>query len=125
MCQAGEFASAADALTAVSAGLSHLATLDATSLTTAEQTDCLRALGRADAQAVAARSAVLTDFDHSRGFEDDGAGGSRSWLRWQTQITQAAAAGAVGWMRRLAAHPIVAEALAAGRISPSWARHIC
>ncbi len=125
MCQPGEFASAADALAAVSAGLSHLAALDATTLTTAEQADCLRTLGRVDAQAVAARSAVLTAFDRSRGFEDDAAGGSRSWLRWQTQVTQAAAAGAVGWMRRLTAHPVVAEALAAGRISPSWARHIC
>ena len=52
-------------------------------------------------------------------------GARASWLRWQTQITQAAAAGAVGWMRRLAAHPVVAGALAAGRVSPSWARHIC
>lgn len=125
MSQPGEFASASEALAAVSAGLSHLASLDITTLTTAEQADCLRALGRADAQAVAARSAVLAAFDRTRGFEDDAAGGSRSWLRWQTQITQAAAAGAIGWMRRLAAHPVVAGALAAGRISPSWARHIC
>ncbi len=125
MCQPGPFASAADALAAVTAGLSHLAGLDMTTLTTAEQAECLRGLGRADAQAVAARSAVLGAFDRSRGFEADAAGGARSWLRWQTQITQAAAAGELGWMRRLATHPVVAAALAAGRISPSWARHIC
>ena len=125
MCQPGPFASAADALAAVPAGLSHLAGLDMTTLTTAEQAECLRGLGRADAQAVAARSAVLGAFDRSRGFEADAAGGARSWLRWQTQITQAAAAGELGWMRRLATHPVVAAALAAGRISPSWARHIC
>ncbi len=28
-------------------------------------------------------------------------------------------------MKRLEAHPAVAAALAAGTISPSWARHIC
>ena len=125
MGKPGPFASAADALAAVTAGLSHLAGLDMSTLTTAEQAECLRSLGRADARAVAARSAVLGAFDRSRGFEADAAGGTGSWLRWQTQITQAAAAGELGWMRRLAAHPVVAAALAAGRISPSWARHIC
>ena len=46
-------------------------------------------------------------------------------LRWQTRITNGAAAGAVGWARRLAAHPEVGQALAAGDISASWAREIC
>jgi hypothetical protein len=82
MCQPGPFATAADALAAVSAGLSHLAGLDLTTLTTAEQADCLLALGRADAQAIAARSAILAAFERGRGFEDDAAGGARSWLRW-------------------------------------------
>jgi hypothetical protein len=47
------------------------------------------------------------------------------WLRWQTRVTRAAAAGAVGWMRRLAAHPVIAAALAEGQISASWARAVC
>ena len=50
--------------------------------------------------------------------------GGRGW-KWQTQVTKGAAAGAVGWMKRLAAHPAVRTALADGTISPSWARHIC
>src|SRR5215469_4675990 len=112
MCQPDGFASAADALAAVSAGLSHLAGLDMTSLTTAEQAECLRALGRAEARAVAARSAALAVFDSTSGFEADGAAGAWAWLRWQTRTTPAAAAGAVGWMRRLRAHPKVATALA-------------
>ena len=33
--------------------------------------------------------------------------GARTWLKWQTRITGGAAAGAVGWVRRLAAHPAV------------------
>jgi hypothetical protein len=31
----------------------------------------------------------------------------------------------MGWMRRLSCHPAVRDALAAGRISASWARHVC
>jgi hypothetical protein len=61
----------------------------------------------------------------SAGFQDDGHGSARTWLRWQTQVTGGAAAGAVGWVRRLAAHPAVRDALAAGGVSPSWAREIC
>ncbi len=53
------------------------------------------------------------------------AGGPRSWLRWQTRITTAAACGAVAWAQRLAGHPAIATALAAGQVSVSWARKIC
>jgi len=125
MCQADQPTSAHDALASVSAALSGLASADATELTTAEQADCLRALERAQAQLVAARSAILAAFNCARGFEDDAAGGPRSWLRWQTRVTTATAADAVGWMERLAAHPAVASAMAAGDVSASWARKIC
>ena len=40
-------------------------------------------------------------------------------------MTGQAAAASVAWMRRLAAHPETAAALAAGEISPSWARQVC
>ena len=40
-------------------------------------------------------------------------------------MTGSAAAGALGWMRRVAAHRAVGDALAAGQISGSWARQIC
>ena len=125
MSQANQTASAHDALTAASAALSGLAGANATELTTAEQADCLRALERAQAQLIAARSAVLTAFTSARGFEDDAAGGPRSWLRWQTRVTTATAADAVGWMERLVVHPAVAAAMAAGDVSASWARKIC
>ncbi len=125
MSQASEPASAHDALASASAALSGLACSDTTELTTAEQADCLRALERAHAQLIAARSAVLTAFSSARGFEDDAAGGPRSWLRWQTRVTTATAADAVGWMERLAVHPSVASAMAAGEVSASWARKIC
>ena len=46
------------------------------------------------------------------------------WLTWQTRVTAGAARGTVGWMRRLANHPAVAEALAGGVMSVSWARQL-
>jgi hypothetical protein len=125
MSQANQTASAHDALAVASAALAGLAGSDATEMTTAEQADCLRALERAHAQLIAARSAVLTAFTSAHGFEDDAAGGPRSWLRWQTRVTTATAADAVGWMERLVVHPAVAAAMAAGDISASWARKIC
>jgi hypothetical protein len=57
--------------------------------------------------------------------EDDGHRSPRTWLTWQTRVGGGAATIAIKWMQRLAAHPAVAEALAAGEISESWARQIC
>jgi hypothetical protein len=85
----------------------------------------LRALERAEAKHTAARARVLAAFTAQDGYEDDGQGSARVWLRWQTRVTGAAAAGAVGWMRRLGAHPVIAAALAEGQISASWARAVC
>ena len=98
---------------------------DAAGLTAAEQADCLRALEAAEAAHTAARARVLAAFHAGNGCQDDGHGSAKSWLRWQTRITTNAAATAMAWMRRLAAHPAVAGALAAGELSPSWARQVC
>jgi len=118
-------ATAADAVAMAQAALGWLAAADAGSLTTAEQADCLRALERAGSMHTAARARVLAAFTAQGGYEDDGHGTAKTWLRWQTRVTGGAAGGAVGWARRLAAHPAVAEALAAGEISGSWARQVC
>jgi hypothetical protein len=106
-------------------GLGALATADLASAPVAVQADCLRQLERTEPILVAARAAVLSAFDYNGGFKDDGQGTARTWLRWQTRITSAAASGAVGWVRRLRAHQRVAQALAAGQVSASWAREIC
>ncbi len=116
---------AADAVAMARAGLAWLARADAAGLTAAEQGDCLRALEAAEAAHTAARARVLAAFHAGGGFEDDGHGSAKSWLRWQTRITTNAAATAMAWMRRLGAHPAVAGALAAGDLSPSWARAVC
>src|SRR5215813_7598340 len=118
-------ATAGEALSAIRAGLGFLTAADAASLTTAEQADCLRALEQVISMHTAARSRILTAFHAQDGCTDDGHGSTRTWLRWQTRVTGGAATGAIGWMRRLTAHPVVAGALAAAGVSESWARQIC
>ena len=118
-------ASMRHALAALHGALAYLATADATALTTAEQADCLRSLERAESVRTAAHARVLAAFNAGCGYEDDGHGSARSWLRWQTRVTGAAAAAEMAWTRRLAAHPAVADSLAAARVSASWARQIC
>ncbi len=118
-------ANAAEALAAVRAGLEYLATADPAELTTGEQADCIRGLAAAESVHLSAASRVLAAFDAANGYAAYGQISARAWLRWQTRVTSPAAAATTSWMRRLAAHPAVAAALAAARLSPSWARAIC
>jgi hypothetical protein len=115
----------ADALAMLDRALDHLAAVDAASLPTAVQAEVLRALERAGAKHTAARGRVLAAFAAQAGYEDDGHGSPRTWLKWQARVTSGAAAGAVGWARRLAAHPVIGDAMAAGELSESWAREVC
>jgi len=115
----------AGALAMLDRALDHLAAMDAASLPTSAQAEILRALERAGAKHTASRSRVLAAFTAQAGYEDDGHRSARTWLKWQARITAGAAAGAVGWARRLAAHPAIADALAAGDLSESWAREMC
>ena len=125
MCGGQDPANVADALAMLDRALPRRMLADAASLPTAVQAQALRALERAEARHTAARARFLAAFTAQDGYEDDGQGSARMWLRWQTRVTRAAAAGAVGWVRRLAAHPLVAAALAEGELSASWARAVC
>jgi Domain of unknown function (DUF222) len=125
MCGEQEPANVADALAMLDRALAALAAADAGSLPTAVQAQALRALERAEARHTAARAQILAAFSAQDGYEDDGHGSARVWLKWQTRVTKAAAVTAVGWARRLAAHPVIAQALADAEISTSWARAIC
>ena len=115
----------AGALAQLERALDHLNATDVASLPASVQAEALRALARAEAKHTAARARVLGTFAVQGGFEDDGHGSARAWLKWQTRVTAGAAVGAVAWARRLAAHPVIERALAAGELSPSWARHLC
>jgi len=115
----------AQALDAVRAGLAYMATADPAELTGAEQADCLRGLAAAESVQLAVAAKVLTAFDAAGSYAADGQAGPKAWLRWQTRITRPAAGAAMGWMRRLSAHPAVAAALARAELSPSYARRSC
>jgi hypothetical protein len=129
MCRASQppstFASLHEALAAVEAGLAFVARAALPEVPAQDLADGLRVLERAESAQVAARSGVLSAFVAQAGPEADGHVSARSWLAWQTRVTRGAAAGAIGWMRRLSAHRPVASALASGEISASWARHVC
>ena len=118
-------ASTGQALAMVRAGLGYLASCDAGSLGTAAQAAALTGLEAAEAQHTAARAKILSAFTAQHGYEADGQYGAAAWLRAITRMTRGAAGAATGWARRLAAHPVIAAALAAGQLPASLARLIC
>lgn len=118
-------AGVAGALVLLERALDRLNAADVASLPASVQAEALRALGQAEAKHTAAAARMLAAFTAQGGFEDDGHGTARTWLKWQTRVSHGAAVAAVAWARRLAAHPVIAAALAAGELSPSWARQIC
>ena len=126
MCDQGSGSgSVTSALALLDQVMDCLNTADLADLPTDTQAAALKALERVEAKQTAARTAMLSAFSAGGGPEADGHGVIRTWLRWQTRITRGAAASAVAWMRRLAAHPVIEQALARGQISTSWARELC
>ena len=119
------FASASKAMDMVHAGLGYLATADATAMAAETQARCLRMLEQADAMGTAARAAILGAFTSGQGYCADADYSPRAWLVNRTRVTKSAAVGYTAWVRRAAAHPLVAAALAAGEMSKSYARAIC
>src|SRR6266498_2265761 len=117
MCEPGQApampATTGEALAVLEGALDYLTRADAAHLPAAEQAACLSALERAASRHTAARASILAAFTAQGGFAGDGQHSARAWLIWQTSVTAGAAAGAVGWMKRLAAHPAVGRALAA------------
>ena len=71
------------------------------------------------------RTSVLAAFTAGQGYTADADYSPRAWLINRTQVTRGAAVGYTAWVRRAAAHPEVAAALAAGEMSESFARTIC
>ena len=69
---------------------------DVASLPAAVQARALRLLERAEAKHTAARARILAAFAAQGGYENDGQGSARVWLKWQTRITSGAAAGGGG-----------------------------
>jgi hypothetical protein len=87
VCDGQEPASVSGALVMLDRALAVLAGADAGSLPTEVQAQALRGLERAEARHTAARAQILAAFTAQDGFEDDGQGSARGWLRWQTRVT--------------------------------------
>jgi len=119
-------ASPAEALGMLRSAMGYLAATDATQLAAETQAQCLLALEQLDAIETAARTSILAAFTSAQGYSADADYSPRAWLLNKTRVTKGAANGHLGWVRRAAAHPQVAEALAEGHIlSESVARKIC
>ena len=73
----------------------------------------------------AARTSILAAFTSGQGYCADADYSPRAWLVHKTRVTKGAAVGYTAWVRRAAAHPQVAQVLAAGEMSESYARAIC
>ena len=101
MCEGQAPSTVDEALAAVQAGLAFLNQVAAADLPGVVQAECLRQLAKAESAYTAAHARMLGAFRASGAHEDDGQQTARAWLKWQTQITRGAAAGAVGWMKRL------------------------
>ena len=117
--------SASEALDMVRAGLGFLAAADATAMAGETQAQCLQALEQASSIGTAARTSILAAFTSGQGYSADADYSPRAWLIHKTYVTKGAAAGYTAWVRRAAAHPEIAQALAAGTIPESVARTIC
>jgi hypothetical protein len=109
----------------VRAGLEYLAAADAAQLPAAVQAECLRELERDAAALTAARAGFLAAFTAGQGHAGDGDYSAVSWLIHRTGITRGAAVGHTAWSKRVAPHPRVLAALAAGQVSESVGRVIC
>jgi hypothetical protein len=109
----------------VRAGLGYLAAADAAQLPAATQAECLAELEHHDAMATAARAGFLAAFTAGAGPAGDGDYSAVSWLMHRTGITRGAAVGHSAWAKRVATHPKVLAALAAGQVSESVGRVIC
>jgi hypothetical protein len=117
--------SASEAMDMVRAGLGYLAAADATAMAADTQAQCLQALEQVTSVGTAARTSILAAFTSGQGYAADADYSPRAWLIHRTRITRGAAVGYTAWVRRAAAHPEIAAAMAAGRISESVARTIC
>jgi hypothetical protein len=118
-------ASASEAMDMVHAGLAYLAAADASAMGPAERAGWLRGLEEADAVAIAARTSVLGAFAAGQDYVDDGDYSPCGWLIHRTHVTKGTAVDHTGWMKRGAGHPAVMAALAARKVSKSYAREIC
>jgi hypothetical protein len=116
--------SVAEALRLGDAFADYLNSPDAVEVDGAACGEVLVALGGIQAKLAAAYAAFLRRFDAADAHDADGYGSTSAWLAAKAQLTKKDARAAVGQMRRLDERRHLAEALAVGGISGSWAAAI-
>jgi hypothetical protein len=118
------FESVAEALRAGGAVADFLNSPAAAEVDGAACGEVLIALGGIQAKLAAAYAAFLRRFDAADAHNADGYGSSSAWLTAKAQLTKRDARAAVRQMRQVAGRKHLAEALAAGGITGSWAAAI-
>src|SRR6266568_7753221 len=116
---------AGEALGMLRSAMGYLAAADATAMAAETQARCLQALEQINSMGTAARASILAAFTSGQGYSADADYSPRAWLINRTWVTKGAAVAYTAWVRRAAAHPEVAAALAAGEMSESFARTLC
>src|SRR6266852_4339506 len=117
--------SAKEALGMLTSAMSYLSAADPTAMVAETQAQCLQILEQVNSMGTAARASILGAFTAGQGYSADADYSPRAWLINRTGITKGAAVAHTTWARRAAAHPKIAQALAAGQMSESVARTIC
>jgi hypothetical protein len=115
--------SAAEALRTAVASLDYLIQA-AGDLPAAGCGEVLTSLGGIQSRLAAARSVLLRRFDALGGHDADGYGSSSAWLAAMAKLSKRDAKAAVRQMRQFGKHPNLADGLARGDISESWAGEI-
>ncbi len=119
-------ASPTQALAGARAWLGTLVAVDPIAMPAEAQAECLQGLEQIEAVLTAARALILGAFTAGHGYSADAAYSARAWLIHKTGVSKGAAAGHIGWARRVTTHPQVVAALAQGTIlSESLGRKLC
>src|SRR6516165_11953414 len=116
--------SIAEALRTAHASLDYLNSPAAAELHAAACGPVLTALGELQAKVTAAHAGFLRRFDAADAHDADGYGTSAAWLAAMAKLAPRDARAAVRRMRRLGERPHLADALARGELSWSWAAEI-
>jgi hypothetical protein len=118
------FANESEALAAAMSAVRYLAEADAAQRPASVTADCLRTLEKIDAIEAVARGRLLWMFDADRGFEGEGYGGVRSFVRFGTRVTAGQARAHAGLIRFRGTHPGFEQALLEGTMSVSVAKRV-
>ena len=118
------FANETEALEAAMSAVKFLAEADATQRPASVTANLLRTLEKLDAAEAVARGKLLWYFDLERGFEGEGYGGTRNFIRYDTRVTLGQAKAHTALMRFREVHPPFQQALLDGHLSLSVAKRV-